>query len=332
MNRKPLVAAMAAVSLLSLSACANTSAAESGAESYPGDKPLTIVVGFDAGGGTDVGARLMAEALEEELDATVEVVNKPGAVGQIGMTEVANSEPDGYTFGTLNLPTMALGELYEDRGATYTREDFAAIALQVEDPTMLVVAADSPYTSLEELLAAAEAEPNTIRVATSGVGSDEHFAMLELENVSGADFATVHFADGAAAGTTAFLGGNNVEVLMGNVSEVASLVEDGSALALGVMAEERSPMLPDVPTFTEEGHDIVMASSRGYVFPAGVPEDIVEKLSAAMGRVLEKEEFLEKMKNLQLTPKYMNSEELETYWTEVKETYEELMPEVEADQ
>ena len=330
-RRIPLAATVALAAVLSTTACANTGAAKSGADEYPGSKPVTIVVGFDAGGGTDVGARLMAQALEEELKGTVEVVNKPGAVGQIGMTEVANSTPDGYTFGTLNLPTMALSELYENRGATYTRDDFTPLALQVEDPTMLVVLSSSPYKTLDDLLAGAKEKPNTLRVATSGVGSDEHFAMLELENVSGADFAPVHFADGAAAATTAFLGGNNVEVLMANVSEIASLVEDGSARPLGLMSEERSPLLPDVPTFKEEGHDIVMASSRGYVFPAGTPQDIVDKVSAAMGRILEKEDFLKKMKDLQLTPKYMDSRELGTYWDETKTTYEALIPQVEAD-
>jgi hypothetical protein len=163
--------------------------------------------------------------------------------------------------------------LDEARGAAYDQADFAPVALQVVDPTAVAVATDSDIETPEDLVAAAEEAPGKLRATTTGVASNEHFALAQLEEVTGADIAPVHFADGSTAATTAFLGGNT-EVLLTNVSDLQPLADSGKVRIVGVMDAERAESLPDVPTFKESGYDVEISSSRGYSFPAGTPDEV----------------------------------------------------------
>ncbi|SDQ54471.1 tripartite tricarboxylate transporter substrate binding protein [Microbacterium sp. cf332] len=322
--RKTLIAGLASLTLASvvLSGCAQRgNAAGAGGDeetSWP-EKPITLIVAFDPGGSSDVGARLLADALEEELDATIVVENRPGAGGQIGYTALAGADPDGYTFGLTTIPGVIVSALDESRGAAYTPEDFAPAALQVTDPTAIAVAPDSPYESLDDLLAAAEAAPDTITASTTGIGSQDHFGLLLLNEAAGVDIRPVHFADGAAQATTAFLGGN-VDVLVGNVGDVKQLEESGSARVLTVLADERSPFLPDVPTAAEAGYDVELGSARGYAFPADTPDEIVQKLSDAIGEVMQDDGLIGRMEDLGLQPTYQDSTDYAAFWAERTET------------
>ncbi len=299
-------------------------AAAGGSECFS-DGPVELVVGYDAGGSTDVGARLMATALEEELDATINVVNRPGAGGQVGLTAIANAEPDGQTMGTVNFPSAIVSVLDESRGATYTRDSFAPIALQVIDPSAVAVRADSPIQTPTDLVEAALAEPGMLQGTTTGPASNEHFVLLELERVTDAVISPVHFSEGGAPAATAFLGGN-VGLLFANVSDMTPLVENGEARVVGVFADERSPFMPDVPTFAEEGYDVDISSSRGYAFPAGTPEECVTAMSEAMGTVMSDEEFTGQMEDLGLAPSYKDAEAYAEYWTQTEEVFTELFP------
>lgn len=326
--RTPVIVGLAGLTLagLVLSGCAqrgNTAGSPDGETSWP-EKPITLIVAFDPGGSSDVGARLLADALEEQLNATVVVENRPGAGGQIGYTALAGAAPDGYTFGLTTIPGVIVSALDESRGATYTPEDFAPAALQVTDPTAIAVAPDSPYETLEDLLEAAEAAPDTITASTTGIGSQDHFGLLLLNEEAGVDIRPVHFADGAAQATTAFLGGN-VDVLVGNVGDVKQLEESGSARILTVLAEKRSPFLPDVPTAVESGHDVELGSARGYAFPAGTPEEIVTKFSDAVGEVMQDDEFISRMEDLGLQPTYEDAAEYSAFWAERTETLADLV-------
>ncbi|GAB2832027.1 tripartite tricarboxylate transporter substrate binding protein [Microbacterium insulae] len=329
MRTRPLLglAALVATGVL-LAGCAQRgggepAASEAGEISWP-EKPVTLLVAFDPGGSSDIGARLLADALEEELDATVVVENKPGAGGQVGYTALADAEPDGYTFGLTTIPGVIVSALDESRGATYTPESFAPTALQVTDPTAIAVAPDSPYETLQDLIDAAEENPDSITASTTGIGSQDHFGLLLLNEAAGVDIRPVHFADGAAQATTAFLGGN-VDVLVGNVGDVKQLADNGSARVLAILNEERSPFLPDVPTAAEDGYDVELGSARGYAFPADTPDEIVTKLSDAIGAVMADEEFISSMEDLGLQPTYLDSEEYSAFWTERTDTLAELV-------
>lgn len=326
--RTPLVLGLASLALAGvvLSGCAqrgNSAGGTDGETSWP-QKPVTLIVAFDPGGSSDVGARLLADALEEQLDATVVVENRPGAGGQIGYTALAGATPDGYTFGLTTIPGVIVSALDESRGATYAPEDFAPAALQVTDPTAIAVAPDSPYQTLDDLLAAAKAAPDTITASTTGIGSQDHFGLLLLNEAADVDIRPVHFADGAAQATTAFLGGN-VDVLVGNVGDVKQLAESGSARILTVLAADRSPFLPDVPTAAEAGYDVELGSARGYAFPAGTPEEIVTKFSDAVGEVMKDDEFVSRMEDLGLQPTYLDSTDYSAFWNERTETLADLV-------
>ena len=173
---------------------------------YP-EKPVEVIVGYSAGGGTDVMARTVSQFLEQELGdgASVVVKNMPGAGGQIGFTEVAGADADGYTLGTFNLPAALA--LTHDREADYDVTSFTYLANFVEDPNTITVAASSPYQTLDELLAAAKADPRAITVGLSSLGGNDHFAANMMATASGVEFTIVPFK-GASNARTAIMGGH----------------------------------------------------------------------------------------------------------------------------
>ena len=257
---------------------------------YP-EKPIEVVVGFSAGGGTDGMARTAAPFIEKYLGegASLVVKNIPGASGQIGITEVANAEPDGYTIGTFNLPGMMARTI--DREADYDRDSFSYLANVVNDPNVIVTSKSSGLDTLDKLLADAKENPGAVTVAMSSLGGDDHFALIKLQNLTETEYTIVPFK-GSAPARTALLGGH---VAMGilNISEVAEFQEELNVL--GVATTERSDFAPDLPTFSEQGLELVNGSMRGFVAPAGLPEDVENKLLDAFTKLADDPEFLQAM-------------------------------------
>ena len=332
MKSTPLrISAVAGALTLTLAACAQTS---SGGAEASGDYPskgIELLVGYDAGGPTDTGARLIAEELEKKLDATVTVTNKPSANSQVAYTELSQAEPDGYTMSAVTFPSAIVTVLDESRGASYDRDSFAPIALQVVDPTAVAVAPDSELESPEDLVAYAKEHPGELQATTTGVGSNEHFALARLKEAAGVDIAPVHFADGSTKAVTAFLGGN-VDLLLANVSDLQPLIDAGDVKAIGVMEAERSPFMPDVPTFAESGYDVEISSSRGFAFPAGTPDAVVDEVSDAIGEIMEDPAFEEKMTQVGLAPSYKDADDYAAYWDDTESLFAELLPLVQEDQ
>jgi len=258
---------------------------------YP-EKPINVIVGYSAGGGTDVMARTTMPFIEKYLGdgATIVVENMPGASGQIGITEVANSAPDGYTLGTFNLPGMMARTL--DREAGYDRDSFTYLANVVNDPNVIVTSKRSGIESMDALIAAAQENPLAITVGMSSLGGDDHFLLIKLQKATETEFTVVPFK-GSAPARTAVMGGH-VAVGIFNVSEVANF--QGELNVLGIAQAERSDFAPDVPTFVEQGYDLINGSMRGVVAPAGLPDDVTAKLIDAFGKAAEDPEFLAAMK------------------------------------
>ncbi|HEY5843301.1 MAG TPA: tripartite tricarboxylate transporter substrate binding protein [Mycobacterium sp.] len=290
---------------------------------YP-DGPVTMIVAFDPGGGSDVGARLLAKELEKELGQPVVVENKPGAGGQIGYTALANAQPDGSTFGLTTSPGILVSILDKSRSAEYSIDSFSPSAMQVFDPIAIAVAPDSPYKSLEDLVTAAKAAPGQLTATTNGIGTTEHFALTLFNQAAGTDIRPVHFADGAAASATAFLGGN-VDVLLSNIGDAQPTVDSGGARYLAVMADTRSPFAPDAETTVENGYDVVLGSSRGYAFPAGTPAPVVDQMSEAIGDIMARAEFQDQMKDLGLQPDYMDAPDYATFWKEQSAVFSNMI-------
>jgi tripartite-type tricarboxylate transporter receptor subunit TctC len=288
-------------------------------------KSIQMLVGFAAGGSTDVGARILAGGLEKELGTSVVVVNKPGASSQLAYTALSQSKPDGYTIGNTNFPSAVVSYLDPARKATYTRKSFELLALHVIDPGLFAVKADSPFKTLKDLVEAARANPKKIRISTTGVQSDEAFAILQFQKMSGAQFAMVHFSQGGAAAMIPFLGGK-IEVYCGNVGDLLAQFKSGEVRILGIMDDEQSPFYPGVKTFEEQGYKLYDSSSRGFAAPAGTPKEVVDILSGAIKKVVATEEHKKRMADMGLTLRYMDSAQYAKYWNEYEAKIKELLP------
>ncbi len=260
------------------------------AQDYP-EKPIEVIVGYSAGGGTDVMARTAAPFIEKYLGdgASLVVKNMPGASGQIGVTEVANADPDGYTLGTFNLPGMMARTI--DRKADYSADSFTYLANVVNDPNVIVTSKRSGIETMDQLVEEARENPGAVTVGMSSLGGDDHFMLIKLQNLTETEFTIVPFR-GSAPARTALMGGH---VAMGilNISEVASFQDDLNVL--GIATAERSDFAPDLPTFAEQGYELVNGSMRGFVAPKGLPEDVEAKLLAAFEQLDGDEEFLAAM-------------------------------------
>lgn len=288
-------------------------------------KSIQLLIGFAAGSGTDAGARLMAAGVEKELGTSVVPVNKPGASSQLMYTELSKAKPDGYTFGTINFPSAIVSSLDPDRKATYTKKNFDLLALHIVDPGIIAVLPNSPYKTLGDLVAAAKAKPRTITITTSGVQSDEHFALLQLEEMTGAKFAFVHFSTGAASAIAPFMGGK-VDAYTGNVADVLAQHKAGQVRILGVMDNERSRFYPEVKTFEEQGFKLYNSANRGFAVPAGTPKAIVDKISSAMQKAMNTPEHKKLVEDMGLTLRYMNPAEYSKFWDDYAEIVKRLLP------
>lgn len=271
---------------------------------WPTDRPIELIVAYAPGGGTDIMLRTLAPYLEEILGAEIPVLNRPGASGEIAYTALAQSNPDGYTLSSLNTPgflTMRIGrELGFDPAA------ICPIARIVEDPGALIVQTNSPYQTMDELVAYAKENPGAVSMGTTGVGTDEHLAMLQLEESAGIDLTAIPFA-GANEAKTALLGGHVTAIGL-NVGEYVTA--DHNALkAIGQFSEERSVLAPDLPTAKELGFDVIQSSERGLATRCDVPEDIRAKLSDAVAEVLSNPDFLDKAKQQSLALSYLSGAE-----------------------
>ena len=318
-----------ATALLMLAGCANTGNTASTGDSeeagsdFPNRK-IDFIVAFSAGGAVDTAARLIAPVLEKELGVTVEVNNVTGAGGQVGYTQLTQADADGYTIGTTGSPSVVVSPLDPSRGAVYTIDSFQPLAMQVTDPAAIAVPVDSEYETLEDLFEDARANPGKINATTTGLQTGEHFVIAQIGEEFDVHLNPVHFSEGAAAATTAFLG-NHVEVLVANVSDVKELEDNGNARILGVMNDDRHQSLPDAPTFAEQGYDMTTGTVRGYSAPAGLPDDVLETLNAAFEVAINDPEVVERMENLGLVTDYADAEGYAAVWQDQDALYRSVL-------
>ncbi len=253
------------------------------------ERPIEIVVGFGAGGGTDITARTVAIFLGKQLGTSVLVTNKVGASGEIGLAYVAKAAPDGYVLGMTNMPGLVT--LPIERRTQFTGTSFTYIANLVRDPSAFSVLATSKYKSLADLIADAKAKPGQLSYGSTGVGTDDHLAMVLFERLTGTQLNHVPFT-GAAPLRTAVLGGHIVIGGM-NLGEVMPSI--GKVRVLAQASPARSKLAPDVPSFNEQGVNLVFNSERGIVAPAGLPADVQRRLSDALRAVATDPEFQKQM-------------------------------------
>jgi len=271
---------------------------------WPTDRPIELIVAFAPGGGTDVMHRTLAPYIEKELGAKITVMNKPGASGEIAYTALAEAKPDGYTLSSLNTPGFLTMQM--DRKVRFDPKKICLVARIVEDPSALIVQANSQFNSLKDLVAYAKANPGAVTIGTTGVGTDEHLSLLQLEKSAGVDLTPVPFA-GANEARTALLGGHITATGI-NVGEFASM--DKSAFKmLAQYSDERSTLAPELLTAKEQGFDVFMSSERGLAMGCDVPQDIRTKFSNAVAKALDNPEFQAQAKQQALPLSYRSPEE-----------------------
>ncbi len=296
--------------------------------SYPeAGKTYSIVVGASAGSGQDVTARLVADALEAKFpDSTFQVVNKPGAGTQLAYQEIADSPKDGSTFGIISLPNFVTLYLDESRQAQFDRGSFKPIANFIFDPGAIAVRAESPYQTLADLVEAAKAKPGEITVGVGSPRGREHLDVTALEQAAGVKFNPVFHNDSGAALNT--LLGGNIDAQQGSVGDFLSQIDAGRLRLLAVFSPQPSGFAPDVPTAESAGYPISSGVSRGFTFPAGVPDEAVQVMSDAIKEIVESPEQLEKIKALGFEPRYMNAEELAAYAESEEARIKELLAKI----
>ena len=266
------------------------------------DKPIEIVVGFVAGGATDLDARSYAAALEKRIGGSVVVVNRPGAGGEVALAAVARARPDGHTIGTTNMPGLLTIPI--ERTAQFKLDDFVGIGNLVNDPSAITVHEDSPYRSLNDLLAAARARPDTITYASPGVGSDDHLQLVLLQAATGTRFVHVVY-QGDPQLRTAVLG-KQVDCMGLNLGPVTANQEKLRVLSQG--GATRSRFRQDVPTLKELGFPVQMASERGLVMAAGTPASIVQRLREATADIARDPEFVKILESRFTEPSFESGE------------------------
>ena len=257
---------------------------------YP-ERPVRVVVGFSAGGTTDVVARIMARELTAELGQSFVIDNKPGAGSNIATELVARAEPDGYTLLFVAV-TSAINQTLYPKVRFDLVKDFAPVALGAKVPNVLVVNPKVPANNVQELIAYAKANPGKVSYASSGSGTSIHMAGELFKLRTGLKTQHVPYKGSAPALTDLMAG--QVQFMFDNMPSSWPHVMSGKLKALAVTTSKRSPTAPDLPTMEESGiKPFDVSSWFGLIAPAGTPPDVVAKLNAAMNKAFDKPEVKE---------------------------------------
>jgi len=254
------------------------------AEGYP-NRTVTIVVPFPAGGGTDLGARLLAQKLAQKWGQGVVVDNRGGAAGLVGAEMVAKAKPDGYTLLIGNVGTQSINPSLYKKIPYDADRAFAPVSLVAELPFVMMISPSLPAKSVKEFVALAKASPDKLMFASSGSGGSPHLTGEIFAAAAGVRMTHVPYKGGTPAMTD--LMGGHVDVLFASILESASYIKAGKLRGLAVTGSARSSTLPDLPTLAEAGVPNAESGSWiGLLAPAGTPQPIVDKLAADVKSVL----------------------------------------------
>ena len=254
------------------------------------ERPVTLIVPWGAGGGTDATARIIGSLLEKELGQPVTVVNRTGGSGVVGHAAIASSPPDGYTIGliTVEIGMMHWQGLTDISGTSYT-----PIGLVNVDPAGLQVRADAPYKNANELVAAIKANPGKFKASGTGQGGIWHLALAGMLKDLKVDPAAAPWvpSNGAAPGLQDMVAGG-VDIVPCSIPEARSLIDAGKVRSLAIMDSASPGLYPALPTLkSQTGSDWKMAAWRGMAAPKGLPKDVEATLVAAIKKVYDSKEY-----------------------------------------
>jgi tripartite-type tricarboxylate transporter receptor subunit TctC len=251
---------------------------------YP-SRPVTVVVPFPPGGGTDVGARLVAQKLSLKWGQPVIIENRGGAAGRVGAELVAKAKPDGYTLLVGNVGTQSVNPALYKKMPYDPDKAFAPIGMIAELPLVMLVTPSLPWKNIKDVVEAAKKEPGKITFASSGAGGAPHLAGEIFQQASGTKMLHVAYKGGGPAALDLMAG--HVNIYFGTVLESVGHVKSGKLKGLGVTSASRSPALQELPTIAESGYaGFDTGSWIGMLAPAGTPTSIINKISADLREVL----------------------------------------------
>src|SRR5215211_1275154 len=260
------------------------------AQAYPA-RPVTVIVPWGAGGGTDATARIVAALLEKELGQPFNVVNRTGGSGVVGHSAIATAQPDGYTIGML---TVEISMMHWQGLTELTPKSYTPLALMNEDPPGIQVNGASPYKTVKDLADAIKASPpGKMKASGTGQGGIWHLALVGWLQAMG--LAPNHVAwvpSNGAAPAMQDLAAGGLDLTTCSVPEARAMIEAGKAKSLALMAKEKNPAFPTVPILKDEmGIDYATGAWRGFAGPKGMPADMAAKLTAALKKVYDSKEY-----------------------------------------
>ena len=296
-----LVAAM-----ILIAGCGGSNPAGKPAEKTFPKKPIEIIVPFSAGGAVDITVRILGAEMEKSLGQKVLIVNKPGGGGVEGQSSGARANPDGYTLVALTggVVTSTLTKQVD-----FTIDSFQPLALYNLDPHILVVPTNSPYKTLADLIKSGKTE--TITVATPGHSTANHTSGLLMEKAMGVKFKFIHTK--GVPEQIPMVAGSHAQAGIASWGEIRSMVDQGKLRPLGILSDKRDPRVPNIPTFKEQGVDLVYGSWRGIAAPKGTPPEIAEILSQALKKAIESQEVKDRFTQSGFPISYMGPQDFTKY-------------------
>lgn len=282
------IVAAAAMALGGLSSTAHAA--------WPADAPIEVIVGFAPGGTTDIMARVLAPYIARQLGdkASLVIVNRPGASGEISVSQVMRAKPDGYTLGIVNLPGYFFVPMF--RKASYSTNDLTLVARVVNDPTVMVTRKDARLTDLKQVVEQLKKDPSSLSAGHNGVGTNGHLAMVRLESAAGVKLNNIPY-NGSAQQKNALVG-SQLDIAFLAASEVPD--PDNEATPMRMLAQftkTKVARLQSIPTTYELGFPVEMTAERGFAAPNGVPASVMARLQTAIEAAMKDPDYIKAARN-----------------------------------
>lgn len=294
------------------------------AKGWAPEENVTMIVAYKAGSGTDNTARVLSQYATKYVGKTIVIENQEGGSGSIGWTALAQADPDGYTLGFVNLPTLCSNIV--DGLGNYTMEDYVPICNHVNETSLVLVKADSQFDTLDDLVAYAKENPGTLKASTNGNKASNHIGAELLADSAGFTYSDIPY--GGTADQLLALRQGEVDFSVAKEADIVSMTSE--LKVLGVFADKRLDNYPDVPTLGELGYyDQWYGSARAIVAPKGTPQEVVDFYAEAFKQAMEDPEYVAAAETAGITTLYMNPEEtaqlLKDQYDFCTETVSEIM-------
>jgi tripartite-type tricarboxylate transporter receptor subunit TctC len=290
---------------------------------WPADGPINVTVGFAAGGTTDVMVRTLAPFISRHLgdNASMVIINRPGASGEIAINQVMRARPDGYSLVIVNLPGYFFVPMH--RKSSYTTRDLTLLARVVSDPTVMVARKDAKVGDLRQAIAALKAAPGSLSAGHNGLGTNGHLAMARLEGAAGAKFNAIPF-NGSAQQKTA-LASNTLDIAFLSASEVPDPENEATPVRLlAQFTKNKVQRLASVPTTYELGLPVEMTAERGFAAPNGMPPAVLARLEKAIEAAIKDPEYVKAARNDAPFLSFMGGTEWTRHIEQDRKAYEEI--------